>query len=92
MDGCVLEAIILRMTLGIVGIRFTTRRQAAIFAQRHANGKPAVLRIFADAHYQGDRPIPPRDASWVPEDEEEFYQAFLNLPFSGRGMREGGDH
>jgi hypothetical protein len=77
--GCVLDAIALRATHGIGKIRFLTIHQAAVSAQRHANGDAeAILRIHQHGTYPS-RPIPLPE-SWVPDDDADFYAAFVAPP------------
>lgn len=77
--------------MGIDHIQFTSQRAAAYFAQHHAAGRPATLRLLTDGFLCGDRPIPAIGDLAVPachEDSgEDFFQFFLSWPVSLKDER-----
>lgn len=77
--------------IGIEHIRFVSMWAAASFAQFHANGSPAILRILGDPFSTlGEYRIPPRQEIPVPhhhDDIQDFMQFFSTWPM-GFQMRE----
>ncbi|RYD17294.1 MAG: hypothetical protein EOP88_27340, partial [Verrucomicrobiaceae bacterium] len=72
--------------MGIDHIQFTSQRAAAYFAQHHAAGRTATLRLFTDGFFCGERPIPAIADLAVPaaheDDGSDFFLFFLTWPVS----------
>lgn len=65
-------------------IEFTSQRAAAYFAQHHAAGRRATLRLYENGNNMGDRPIPAIEDIPVPAAHEDnganFLSFFLKWP------------
>lgn len=81
------------LRLGIHNIEFTTLRAAGYFAQHHAAGRPALLRV--DTHPYGfgpERVIPPVEVMPLPAshesngEEDEFFRFFDQWPMQFQAL------